>query len=477
MSNRVLAPALSLAVAICAASGASLAASSDAKPPFDKIKTVVVLYMENHSFDNMFGLFPGAEGLTNIDSKQAFQRDRNDRVYATLPPVLNADVNPPVPDPRFPANLANAPFRIDDYVPLDQRIHDLWHRFFQNQMQIDHGSNDKFALYSNAAGLAMGFYDGSKTKLWSYAKSYVLADHYFMGAFGGSFLNHQWLICACTPKFNDPPGSLVTKRMTDGQLVVDGSVTGDDFDPNQHYAVNSVFSVNSPHPADAPVNELLPALTDPTIGDQLSEKQVSWAWYSGGWNDAIAGKPDKEFQFHHQPFAYFKNFADGTAERREHLKDEAYLLPAIDSGALESVVFYKPLGPKNEHPGYADVASGDAHLAEILSHLEHSPQWKDMVVIVTFDENGGFWDHVPPPVADRWGPGTRVPAIILGGRAKTAGPDGSRGFVDHTVYDTTAILWLIDKTFGLAPLKGQRTFGCNCGGAENDLSNALRSGD
>ena len=62
--------------------------------------------------------------------------------------------------------------------------------------------------------------------------------------------------------------------------------------------------------------KLLPPQTQPTIGDRLSEKGVGWAWYSGGWNDALAGKPAASFQFHHQPFAYFQQFADGTDPRR-----------------------------------------------------------------------------------------------------------------------------------------------------------------
>jgi phospholipase C len=68
-----------------------------------------------------------------------------------------------------------------------------------------------------------------------------------------------------------------------------------------------------------------------------------------------------------------------------------------------------------------------------------------MLVIVMYDENGGFWDHVAPPVRDRWGPGTRVPTILMS-------PFAKRGFVDHTPYDTTSILKLIETRFDLAPL-------------------------
>jgi len=84
-------------------------------------------------------------------------------------------------------------------------------------------------------------------------------------------------------------------------------------------------------------------------------------------------------------------------------------------------------------------------VASILRRIEASPLWGDSAIIVTWDENGGFWDHVAPPVVDRWGPGARVPAIIVS-------PFAKRGFVDHTTYDTTSILRFIEVRYGLRPL-------------------------
>src|ERR1700751_208953 len=93
-----------------------------------------------------------------------------------------------------------------------------------------------------------------------------------------------------------------------------------------------------------------------------------------------------------------------------------------------------------------------------------------MLVIVTYDENGGFWDHVAPPKADRWGPGTRIPALIVP-------PFARKGFVDHTLYDTTSILSLITKRFGLPALAGlqRRNSAVAANGRPplGDLTNAL----
>ena len=159
-------------------------------------------------------------------------------------------------------------------------------------------------------------------------------------------------------------------------------------------------------------------------------------------------------------FAYFKKYAPGTKERADHLKDEADLQKGIADGSLPPVVFYKPIGTLNEHPGYAEIMSGDAHIDDLLTKIEKSSIWNDAVIIVTYDEHGGFWDHVPPPKGDRWGPGLRVPTLIIS-------PFARKDYVDHTVYDTTSILKLIETRFGLAPL-GTRDRDAG------DLNNALQ---
>jgi len=141
------------------------------------------------------------------------------------------------------------------------------------------------------------------------------------------------------------------------------------------------------------------------------------------------------------------------------LKDGEDFLHDIEAGTLPQVSFYKPVGILNQHPSYTDLVTGDEHVADVLAKLRLSPQWNEMLVIVTYDENGGFWDHVPPPVGDRFGPGTRIPTLIISPYAK-------RGFVDHQAYDTTSILKFITRRFALKPLHGVRE-------SMGDLTNAL----
>jgi phospholipase C len=235
--------------------------------------------------------------------------------------------------------------------------------------------------------------------------------------------------------------------------VHDGYVTPDGF------AVNTTFSVNSPHPAAALPPTLLPNQTSPTIGDRLSAANVSWKWYSGGWNAALAGNPEHNFQFHHQPFIYFANYADGTPAKAAHLQDEANFLADLRNNTLPSVSFIKPVGDENEHPGYATLVAGQQHVASLVQAIQNSPYWKNTAIIITYDENGGRWDHVAPPVIDKWGPGTRVPFIVVS-------PFAKRGFVDHTQYESVSILTFIEKLYDVKPL-GTRD------AAANPFSNAF----
>ena len=486
------------ALALCLAVLGACSGSPTRESSLQGIRNIVVIYAENHSFDNMYGMFPGADGVANATPQQSVQRDHDGSPLPNLPPVYTQGK----PDSRYPRDLPNRPFRIDA-PPVDARIDQIVpspiHNYWHNIEQIDGGRNDKFVAAGSAGGWVMGYYDGSVQRLWQWARRYVLADNFFMGAFGGSFLNHQWLICACTPVFADAPASMRAQldesgrlkrrpgspasvmegpvQVFDGQVTPDGYIVNTSQPPFQPSGIAPQSGGNADL-ADATKNPV-PAQTMKNIGDTLSAKGVSWAWYAGAWNKALAdGRQDPgkkrsiiynrdagspNFQPHHQPFNYYARFAPGSEARAAHLKDGQDFLEAIEKGRLPQVAFYKPAGRLNQHPSYTDIQSGDEHIAEVLERLEKCPQWRNMVVIVTYDENGGYWDHVPPPTGpgwgDRWGPGTRVPTLIVSPYAK-------RGHVDHTRYDTTSILKLITRRFDLEPLAGVRR---NAG----DLTNAL----
>ena len=429
-------------LAICAAIGLLTATSALAQPagsdPLAKIGHIVVIFEENRSFDNFFGKFPGANGFATAGG-WAPQIGPDGKPYKYLPAAIDNNLKPAAEDSRFPGQLPNQPFEINPYVSLEEDTGDLIHAFYQEQMQINGGAMNRFAAVSNAKGLVMGYFDISDTYLWKLARDFALGDAMFHSAFGGSFLNHSFLVCSCAFKWPNAPESMVAKVDASGAMVKDGQVTPDG------YAVNTSRSVYLHAPSDTDQTKLVPPQTMPHIGDRLDAKGISWKWYSGGYDDAMAGHPDPRFQFHHQALQYFQDLAPGTPAQKAHLQDYKNFVDDIQRNTLPRVVFYKPIGQFNQHPGYTNVADGDGHLAELIGMLQKSPAYQDMLILITYDENGGQWDHVPPPRRDRWGPGTRIPLIAVG-------PTVRRGYIDHTPYDFGSILRTIEVRFGAEPL-------------------------
>jgi acid phosphatase len=539
---------LPLALAAGTAATAALGAEPDQGNRFAGIKQIVVIYQENHSFDNLYGRWgkvggQSVNGLDRADTAHTLQVRQDGTAFKCL---KQNDVNltsPPLPgactDPvgLFTSDFVNAPFKIDAFIaPTDKTCpapgvfaangvvknsagalpggctRDIVHRFYSEQYQLNGGSQNRYVTGSDAAGLAMGVYDTTALPIFKFfhgagAPNYVIADNFFQGSFGGSFLNHQWLVAAASPVFanadntggaNDfhsvvdsngmptatPLYSPTVAGVKDSMLTAScnpppgrpatppGIACGD-------FAVNTTqpfFKPFSPGTADA---KRLPPLTNPTIGDRLSAAGVDWAWYSGGWSNAngdVGGPgwtngngpscsdpnansalgfpncPDQLFQYHHQAFNYFANFAPGTAARAAHLRDEAEFIAAAQSGKLKPVSFIKPIGEENEHPGYTGETGGSDHLVNLLKAVLGGPQADSTLVIVTYDEFGGAWDHVPPPgfggtegPHDAFGPGTRIPALLVSKKF-------DRSHIDNASYDTTSILATVEERFDLKPL-------------------------
>jgi acid phosphatase len=563
--------AAALAVVAASSAGGGPGKSDDNK--LNTVQHVVVIYEENHSFDNLYGGWERVDGLAQADAAHTTQvnqagtpfqclymDDINLQAQSAANPgaPLGTTCNDTTTATPFPSHFTNEPFTIDDYLsPTDTTCppsplvafsspngfkrgtgspggctRDIVHRFYEEQFQLNGGQQNRYMLQSDAAGLVMGVYDTKALPIYSYLHQpghpkYAILDNFFQAAFGGSYLNHQWLVAAATPTCsagngcpanaahavldrngsptlsappasNRPPGMGALYVSPDAGLVngpltqvcglpttIAGLACGD-------------YSVNTQQPAFQPsglFGAKLPAQTNPTIGDRLTGKGVDWAWYSGGWSNANGNVgdpgwtngaaadpstttgcsdpnvdpgvshwpecPDNLFQYHHQPFNYFTAFSTATtagqANRTAHLRDEQEFIQLANGSTshcdLKPVSFVKPIGEENEHPGYASEPNGSDHLVSLLQAIENSKCKENTMVVVTYDEFGGEWDHVPPPGQgndngphDQWGPGTRVPALVLGPHLK--GPF----VVDHTEYDTTSILATIEQRYGLAPL-------------------------
>lgn len=441
----------------CATRPADTAAPPSADGRLSRIGQIVVVYLENRSFDHLFGLYPGANGIAQAKAlgQGVVQVDADGKPYAVLPQPLADKAGRP--DPRLSATIPNGPYRLEPQVGLGDTMFSPVHAYFANRKQINGGRNDRFVAAGNSGGLLMGYYDGSSLGLWKLAQRYTLADNFFQSAFGGSFLNHMWLVCACTPTFLNAPKNIVA--LNDEGLVPD--VDEEAYVTSDGYAVNTMQGSWLYDPTKK--QALLPPQTAPTIGDRLSAAGIDWAYYAQDFNRAVAataaGKGVSSFSYHHQPFTAFKRFIDSPAQRQAHLKDRSDFMADIQAGRLPPVSFYKPTGGKNMHPGRGSVAAGDAEATEVVEAIIAGPQFHNTVVVITTDENGGFWDHVAPPKGDRWGPGSRIPAIVVS-------PFSTGGRIDHTPYETVSILRLIEERFGLQPLGARDA-------SANSLSKAL----
>ncbi|VXB31805.1 Non-hemolytic phospholipase C [Microbacterium sp. 8M] len=461
-------------------------------------KHLVVIYEENHSFDNLYGKWGEVGGVAVRGSESVPQVGQDGTPYTCLPQLDANLASPPLSDTCQDAthgiaasHFDNQTFTIDDYIaPTDTTCppavagtpykpngwlngtgapggctRDLVHRFYQEQYQQDGGKMDRYTTGSDAVGLTQGQYDTTKLPIYQYlhadgAPNYVVADNFFQAAFGGSFLNHQWLIAARTPLDttatvansvldangmpNNYPQYTATGPVKDTQWTQACPGGGNDY-----AAACGNFAINTIQPASAPHNSgtQLPLIDDtqyPNIGDRLSAAGLSWNWYSGGWDDAEAGHPGVNFQYHHQPFNYFAAYAPGQPGRA-HLQDEKNFVAAAQNGTLPTVSFVKPYGDENEHPGYASEPDGSDHLVDLIKTITSGPDAKDTLIVVTYDEFGGQADHVAPPVVDKWGPGTRIPALLISSKFAASS-------VDHTQYDTTSILATIEKSYHLDPL-------------------------
>ncbi|VEB45674.1 Phospholipase C [Chromobacterium violaceum] len=183
------------------------------------VKNVVVIYLENRSFNNLYGNFPGVRyPLSKAPAEACVQLDRDGARLKSLPKIWGGMVQRGqtvggkyylIEEDKI-QNLPNGPFPLKDTdgEPLPEGVitRDLWHLFYQNQMQINGGRNDQFVAWADSGALVMGYYNETAKNLnqWKIAQQYTLCDNFFMAAFGGSYLNHQFLISAARRNTSTP---------------------------------------------------------------------------------------------------------------------------------------------------------------------------------------------------------------------------------------------------------------------------------
>lgn len=364
------------------------------------IKHIVVIYQENRSFDHYFGTYPKAPGFLALPGTPAvngiptgsFNLDTKGKKVA---PYLFGKTELVTPDPNH------------DYGAMIK--------------SYNKGKMDKFFIQSEkhkkgSGRTAMGYYDyRTLAASWQYAQHFSLADNWFQPVFGPSTPGALYLIAAQSGN----PGD---------------EITGD------------------PLPAYGPTGGVKRVRTDglkyKNIGDVLSQNKIDWAWYQGGYRHGTDA--DDTYVAHHNPFQYFDRYEQGAYKK--HIKDYSELEKNIKAKTLPAVVYVKAGEGEDEHPGQSSPI-WESFSVKTINLIMSSPYWKDTAIILTYDESGGYWDHVAPPQIEKSqrapdgleGRGPRIPALVISPYAK-------KNYVSHVLYDTTSILKFIEWNWKLPAL-------------------------
>ena len=231
--------------------------------------------------------------------------------------------------------------------------------------------------------------------------------------------------------------------------------------PNAYYATRDA---DPPYNADGSLaavkSTTLAPLTQRHIGDELSARNIPWAWYSGGYNSAVAvagGAKDIFNQVfragycdHCNPFQYSKTIMASADQRAAHLKDvTGNLFDDIASGNLPAVAFVKPDGALQGHPGSGKVSLLEDFIQNIVDHAKANPKlFAETAIIVSFDESGGLYDSGFIQPLDFFGDGPRMPMLVIS-------PFSTGGHVVHSYNDQASVLKFIERNWDLGKISNR----------------------
>ncbi len=435
------------------------------------IKHVFIIYQENESFDHYFGTYPGADNLNTISAVLHGFRQYDPIAKQWMTPFRIADPDVESPDHSRAALLQKINGgRMNEFVSVQER----------SSAKDGYGTDDQRRL----GQLTMAYYDCDTLPfLWKYAKTFALFDHFFQAMTGPSTPGNIEVIAGQTGQTQAArnPSEIVNQAGSGPGVPVENSIDPP-FGPYpgkpreklqipQRYAT-VMLTLNGRSDAEA-TNDLDGVREDLRQVARSGRIAVPWGWYQEGYNGptraALAG-----YSAHHNAPQYFA-FMRHNDVFWTHVHPLSVLLPAIRSGALPDRGVYYIKGsnynrfgwkPANEaafiqkyflgdddHPGTGDSDRqvAESFVATYVNAIARSRYWKDSAVIVTWDDDGGFYDHVPPPSFERcWdghacGDGPRVPFIVISPYAKS-------GVVVHDLGDTTSVVQFIDSVFDLPPL-------------------------
>jgi phospholipase C len=348
------------------------------------IKHIVYIVKENRTYDNLFGRFPIGDG-------------------ATTGVEYDGDI----------VKLG----------PLPDKQVDLQHNHWSAVMDMNGGLMNGFSRVKDKAGqqTMMAYTTAAPGQLqayWGWAKRYSLGDRMFTSVPSSSYPNHLYTVAGQSAGVIDGPSTGTRWWGCDGPPDTTVPIAGAD-----------TMKIAGRKPV---------CLDIPSVpGSTRRHAGVSWSTYGAmpgqlgyGWValDAIRGvRLSPDWDEHYAPWQWFQS--------------------DIRQGYLSSITWMTPPFAESDHPGGPSLCEGENWTARIVNSIERSPLWKSTAIVITWDDFGGFYDHVAPPMLDRFGLGPRVPLLVIS-------PWARRG-IDHTTYDFTSVIKFASENFGL-PLLTRR---------------------
>ncbi len=347
-------------------------AAQSGTQPNTPIQHFIVVMQQNHTFDNYFGTYPGANGIPK---------------NTCLPVSLASGGN----------GSCVAPFHIANYPMSDLAHSDIT---FAGQYQNGkmNGFVDSLNNLNQDGRLSMGYYDGSDIPFyWNLADQYVLFDNYFTSAHTGSIANRLFWV-------SGQPGDGTNRIPPNG-------------------------------------------FTMPTIFDSLQARGISWKFYIKDYNPKLTYRSLAELdylppQVQWMPLLDMGRFLDDP-NLSSHIVDLSEYYSDLEKGTLPAVSYVLLLGA-SEHP-MTELSLGERAVKAMLDTLMQSSAWKSSAFFITYDDWGGWYDHVAPPQVDNNGLGFRVPAMLVS-------PYARMGYIDHTQLEHTSILKFIEDNWNIPPL-------------------------
>src|ERR1051326_8698908 len=355
-----------------------------------QIQHIVFIIKENRSFDEYFGAFPGADGATTGVISNG----------TVIPLGRTPDVTPTDIDHTWSAAITSmdgpetGPYKMDQFDLIFNGNH-----------------NGDFLAYTQMQQSDIPNY-------YSYASHYVLADRMFSSIHANSFPNHLYTVSAQSGGVIGIPFSPVEPNGIGNQGW------GCDDDPTV---------VVQQLDADGDVSDVKPCFDFPTLADSLESAGISWSFY--------APPPGtKGYQF---STLNAINHIRNTSLWTSNVINSTNFAADARNGRLPAVSWLVA-GPQSEHPPNS-TCIGENWTVQQISAIMQGPNWASTAIFLTWDDFGGFYDHVSPPPVDGFGLGPRVPLIIIS-------PYAISGKISHTQYEFSSVLKFIETRFGLAPL-------------------------